>query len=69
MKSNMVYLESPAGVGFSISDYSSFSNDIITADDNLEALKLFFEKYPHLKSNDLYLAGQSYAGIYIPYFA
>jgi len=32
-------------------------------------LSKFYEKFPQLKDNDLYLSGESYAGIYVPQFA
>ena len=32
-------------------------------------LAKFYDKFPELKSNDLYLSGESYAGIYVPQFA
>ena len=44
-------------------------NDSSVAKDNLKALQLFFELYTSLQGNDLYLAGESYAGIYIPRLA
>jgi serine carboxypeptidase-like clade 1 len=68
---NMVYLESPPGVGFSWSgntnDYDT--NDNKTAADNHAALDQFFLRYPQLAHNDLYLSGESYGGIYIPTLA
>jgi carboxypeptidase C (cathepsin A) len=37
--------------------------------DNLDAILSFFEKFPEFLSNDLYLTGESYAGVYVPYLA
>ena len=47
-KATMVYLEAPAGVGFSYSDDSSDykTNDDQTADDNRAAVEKFFELFP-----------------------
>lgn len=100
----MLYLETPAGVGFSYSmdpsyydsvddkmtgtsafnHYCSTNNIfclnayILThlddnlycfylllneASDNLVFLQRWLEKFPQYKSNDLYIAGESYAGI------
>ncbi|XP_010248297.1 PREDICTED: serine carboxypeptidase-like 46, partial [Nelumbo nucifera] len=68
----MLYVESPIGVGFSYSntssDYISW-NDTTTADDNLKFLLNWLEKFPRYKDSDLYLAGDSYAGHFIPQLA
>ena len=70
---NMLYIESPAGAGFSIlNSYieSELSmDDDIAAHDNLIAIIDFFNKFPSLRDKDLYISGESYAGIYIPMLA
>ncbi|XP_040104811.1 lysosomal protective protein isoform X2 [Oryx dammah] len=67
---NVLYLESPAGVGFSYSDDKSYAtNDTEVAQSNFEALKDFFCLFPEYKGNELFLTGESYAGIYIPTLA
>jgi cathepsin A (carboxypeptidase C)/serine carboxypeptidase-like clade 2 len=65
---NLVWVESPAGVGFShpLQDPSYYNDDNV-ADRAYEFLGIFFEKYPELKGRDFYITGESYAGIYIPY--
>lgn len=72
-EANMLYIEAPANVGYSyclnVEDCLHF-NDTNSAVDNLVALLYFFEeKFPERKSNPLYLSGESYAGIYVPYLA
>ncbi|XAR72883.1 Carboxypeptidase D [Bertholletia excelsa] len=69
---NMLFLESPAGVGFSYSnttsDYAE-SGDKRTAQDAYTFLVNWFRRYPYYKSRDFYIAGESYAGYYIPELA
>ncbi|KAK1337687.1 hypothetical protein QTO34_002320 [Cnephaeus nilssonii] len=67
---NVLYLESPAGVGFSYSkDKYYATNDTEVAQSNFEALQDFFRLFPEYKDNELFLTGESYAGIYIPTLA
>ncbi|KAL5546689.1 hypothetical protein UlMin_006376, partial [Ulmus minor] len=71
-EANMLYLESPAGVGFSYSTDKSFYigvNDTITARDSLVFLQLWFEKFPEYKNRDFFITGESYAGHYVPQLA
>jgi carboxypeptidase C (cathepsin A) len=67
--SSIVYMESPAGVGYNKFDGKRAYTDENTSEDNLQATIEFFKRFPELKDNDLYLAGESYAGIYIPWLA
>ncbi|TYH24856.1 hypothetical protein ES288_A03G122900v1 [Gossypium darwinii] len=72
LESNMLYLESPIGVGFSYSNTSSdylCLNDATTAKDNMQFLLNWFEEFPQYRNSDLYLSGESYAGHYIPQLA
>lgn len=70
---NMIYLESPGGVGFSYIDSKLDNelliNDDVTAKDNLNALLSFFKKFPTMKGKDFYISGESYGGIYVPMLA
>ncbi|KAB2628382.1 serine carboxypeptidase-like 45 [Pyrus ussuriensis x Pyrus communis] len=71
-EANMLYLESPAGVGFSYSankSFYGFVNDDITARDNLEFLQRWFDEFPEYKNRDLFITGVSYAGHYVPQLA
>ena len=67
---NMLYIESPGGVGYSFINSSSeednIINDDIAAKDNLNALLSFFKKFPEYQKKDFYISGESYAGVYIP---
>ncbi|XP_043693650.1 serine carboxypeptidase-like 45 isoform X2 [Telopea speciosissima] len=71
-EANMLYLETPAGVGFSYSINTSYYEgvgDEMTARDNLIFMQLWFAKFPKYRSRDLFLTGESYAGHYIPQLA
>ncbi|XP_065629197.1 serine carboxypeptidase-like 40 [Quercus suber] len=69
---NVLFLESPAGVGFSYSnttkDYST-SGDRRTARDNYVFLLNWLKRFPEYKNRDFYVAGESYAGHYVPQLA
>ncbi|KAG2683640.1 hypothetical protein I3843_10G041800 [Carya illinoinensis] len=71
-EANMLYLESPAGVGFSYSTNKSFYdslNDELTAQENLVFLERWFKEFPEYKSRNFFITGESYAGHYVPQLA
>ncbi|XP_061956387.1 serine carboxypeptidase-like 45 [Populus nigra] len=71
-EANMLYLETPVGVGFSYAtDNSSYVavDDEATARDNLVFLQGWFHKFPQYRNKDLFITGESYAGHYIPQLA
>ncbi|XP_060591546.1 lysosomal protective protein-like isoform X2 [Ruditapes philippinarum] len=64
---NMLYLEAPAGVGYSYSDDKNYTtDDDQVASDNFLALQDFFSKFPEYANHDFYVTGESYGGIYVP---
>ncbi|CAL4956909.1 unnamed protein product [Urochloa decumbens] len=71
-EANLLFLESPAGVGFS---YSNTTSDLDSIDDGFVAedtyafLKNWFNRFPQYKRHDFYIAGESYAGHYVPQLA
>uniref|UniRef100_A0A7E4VLI3 Carboxypeptidase n=1 Tax=Panagrellus redivivus TaxID=6233 RepID=A0A7E4VLI3_PANRE len=67
---NVVFLESPRGVGFSYQD-KNLNNDTIYDDDRSAldaylALKDFFTVYPEYLNREFYIVGESYGGVYVP---
>ncbi|XP_047331911.1 serine carboxypeptidase 1-like [Impatiens glandulifera] len=69
---NILFLESPAGVGFSYSNTTSDydkSGDTRTAKDAYAFLVNWLERFPEYKDRDFFLTGESYAGHYVPQLA
>ncbi|KAF9622657.1 hypothetical protein IFM89_032578 [Coptis chinensis] len=69
---NVIFLESPAGVGFSYSNTTSDYNnrgDKTTAEDAYAFLVNWLEKFPQYKTRDFFLTGESYSGHYVPQLA
>ncbi|XP_057824274.1 serine carboxypeptidase-like 42 [Cryptomeria japonica] len=69
--SNLLFVESPVGVGWSYSNTTSDYNrgDESTAMDMLTFLSNWIQRFPEYAFRDLFLAGESYAGHYIPQLA
>ena len=69
---NVLFLESPAGVGFSYSNTTSDNQsggDRKTANENYAFLVNWLERFPEYKKSDFYISGESYAGHYVPQLA
>ncbi|KAH9626944.1 hypothetical protein KSS87_003895 [Heliosperma pusillum] len=71
MVSNVIYLDSPAGVGYSYSKNTSdyITGDLKTAADTHTFLLKWFSIYREFALNSFFIAGESYAGIYVPTLA
>jgi serine carboxypeptidase-like clade 2 len=70
---NVLFIESPAGVGFSYSntssDFDDEMGDIATTTDNYRFLVNWLERFPEYKNRAFYISGESYAGFYVPLLA
>lgn len=69
---SVMFIDQPVGVGYSYSDDESetINNSYASAEDMYKFFELFFEKYPEIiKNKEWHIAGESYAGHYIPAMA
>ncbi|RDL39294.1 Carboxypeptidase Y-like protein A [Venustampulla echinocandica] len=64
---SVIFLDQPVNVGYSYSG-SSVSNTVAAGKDVYALLTLFFEQFPEYAKQDFHIAGESYAGHYIPVF-
>ncbi|KAM3547923.1 hypothetical protein MY1884_009385 [Beauveria asiatica] len=63
-KANVLYIDQPVNTGFS---HGSAVNTTVAASKDIYALlSLFFQQFPRYAALDFHVAGESYAGHYIP---
>lgn len=65
----VIFLDQPADTGFSYTDGSGVSDTVTAGKDTYAFLKLFFKQFPKYTDQEFHIAGESYAGHYIPIFA
>ncbi|CAF1234029.1 unnamed protein product [Adineta steineri] len=67
---NLLFVDQPIGTGFSTIDADSFIHELDEmANQFLNFLDQYIKIFPELLENDIYLAGVSFAGQFIPYIA
>ncbi len=66
---SVIFLDQPAGTGYSYSSKTSVSSTDAAAKDFYIFLELFFQKFPEYRELPFHIAGESYAGHFIPRFA
>jgi serine carboxypeptidase-like clade II len=66
---NILFLESPAGVGYSKAKVGQINGDDLTAKESYTFLLNWLERFPQYKNRRFFMAGESYAGHYIPQLA
>uniref|UniRef100_A0A0A9FGJ0 Scpl5 n=1 Tax=Arundo donax TaxID=35708 RepID=A0A0A9FGJ0_ARUDO len=67
-ESNIIFVDSPVGAGFSyaISNEGLNSSDTIATEQLVIFHKKWIDEHPQFASNPLYIGGESYSGIMIP---
>ena len=74
---HLLIFDQPAPVGFSYCNNETLSHscggidwtDELASEASYKAMNAFYTKFPEYRSKELYLTGESYAGIYIPTLA
>jgi cathepsin A (carboxypeptidase C) len=64
-QANVVFLDQPLNVGYSYGE-ADVENTVDAATDVYAFLQLFLAKFPEYRHLDFHVAGESYAGHYIP---
>ncbi|WPG98537.1 pheromone-processing carboxypeptidase kex1 [Acrodontium crateriforme] len=67
---NLLFLDNPVGTGFSYVDGDSYVHELTEmASQVVTFLEKWFAIFPEHAHDDIYIAGESYAGQHIPYIA
>ncbi|KAF7194663.1 Pheromone-processing carboxypeptidase kex1 [Pseudocercospora fuligena] len=67
---NVLFVDQPVGTGFSYSDTNAYVHEMNEMASNMVTfLEKWFQIFPEYAHTDIYIAGESYAGQWIPYLA
>lgn len=67
---NLLFVDNPVGTGFSYVNTDSYLSELQEmADQFVTFMEKWFALFPEYEQDDLYFAGESYAGQHIPYIA
>lgn len=66
---NVIFLDQPVNAGYSYSKTEDVKSTVTAGEDVYAFLELFFTQFPEYAKNGFHIAGESYAGHYIPVFA
>ncbi|KAH7407863.1 pheromone-processing carboxypeptidase kex1 [Cadophora sp. MPI-SDFR-AT-0126] len=65
---NVMFVDNPVGTGFSFVDTDSYVHELPEmANQFVQFLEKWFALFPEYEHDDIYIAGESYAGQHIPY--
>ncbi|KAK7690230.1 hypothetical protein QCA50_006883 [Cerrena zonata] len=69
-RANIFFIDQPVGVGYSYAEYGeTVGNTEDAAKDIAAFMAIFFEHFTKFKGRSFHMAGESYAGRYVPLFA
>ncbi|XP_023012513.2 venom serine carboxypeptidase [Leptinotarsa decemlineata] len=63
---SVIYIDNPVGTGYSFTNEGYAQNETKVGQDLYNALLQFFTMFPELQKNEFFVAGESYAGKYVP---
>ncbi|XP_017771434.1 PREDICTED: venom serine carboxypeptidase [Nicrophorus vespilloides] len=66
MNHHLIFIDNPVGTGYSFTKNGYAKNESDVGRDLYSTLTQFFTMFPSLQNNDFYIAGESYAGKYVP---
>ncbi|KAI8624856.1 alpha/beta-hydrolase [Xylariaceae sp. FL1651] len=67
---NLLFVDNPVGTGFSYVDTNSYVHELDEmASQFITFLEKWFRLFPEYEHDDIYIAGESFAGQHIPYIA
>ncbi|CAG8540091.1 12178_t:CDS:10 [Racocetra persica] len=67
---NVLYVDQPIGTGFSFANSDSYLHNVTQIPSQfLLFLDKFFKIFPEYSKDEIYIAGESFAGTFIPYIA
>lgn len=67
---NLIFIDQPVGTGLSTTDTDSYLHELPEmSSDLITFMEKYFEIFPERQFDEYYIAGESFAGQYIPYFA
>ncbi|KAI1142531.1 alpha/beta-hydrolase [Hypoxylon sp. FL0543] len=67
---NLLFVDNPVGTGYSYADTNSYVHELDEmANQFVTFLEKWYKLFPEYEHDDIYIAGESFAGQYIPYIA
>ncbi|GAA5958162.1 hypothetical protein JCM21900_002928 [Sporobolomyces salmonicolor] len=67
---NVIFIDQPVGTGYAYVETNAYVHDLPEAAQHVvKFMEGFYKVFPEFQNHDTYIAGESYAGQYIPYIA
>ena len=66
---SVLFIDNPSGVGFNRGYQGEKITDADSGEREMNFLLKWYEEYPQYLANELWITGESYAGVYVPWLA